>query len=220
MRQLGLSGPSPGAADATNYFSVGGGATESISFATEQNAFGLYWGSVDSYNTISFYDGFKLVASYSGANIAPLLSSGNQGSFTSNGYVEFSGLGDFNKVVLASTSNAFEFDNVSAGAIHSKLSASVSGTLSVHDADIGDSLTALVTGNGTVQFTGADGSTHVPNGVNILALIDSHDVTFDTATSNGGTQVLDWIFRVLSDEIPISLERLLQLPVFQQRVRG
>jgi VCBS repeat-containing protein len=194
-------GPLPGAADTTNYFSVGGGATETISFATEQNAFGLYWGSVDSYNTISFYDGLKLVASYSGANVAPLLSNGNQGSFASNGYVEFSGLGQFNKVVLGSTSNAFELDNVSAGAIHSTISASVSGTLSVHDADIGDTLTASVIENGTAQFTGANHSTQLPNGVNISALLDSHDITFDTVQSNGGTAVLDWTYHPTSSNL-------------------
>ena len=49
--------------------------------------------------------------------LSPLFPNGNQGSFASNGYVEFSGLHSFNKVVLASTSNAFEIDNISAGYI-------------------------------------------------------------------------------------------------------
>ncbi len=187
-------GPLPGAPDTTNYFSVGGGGTETITFGSEQNAFGLYWGSVDSYNTISFYDGMKLVASYSGANVSPLFSDGNQGSFASNGYVQFSGLAQFNKVVLQSSSNAFEVDNISSGAIHSKLSASVSGTLSAHDADIGDTLTAFVTGNGTVQFTGANGSHQLPAGANVAPLIDANDVTFDSVQSDGGTDVLHWTY--------------------------
>ena len=83
----------------------------------QKNAFGLYWGSLNSYNTIKFYDGATLVASYTGADISPLFPNGNQGSFVSNGYVEFSGLHYFNKVVLGSTSNAFEIDNISAGTI-------------------------------------------------------------------------------------------------------
>jgi VCBS repeat-containing protein len=194
-------GPLPGTPDTTNYFSVGGGGTETITFGSEQNAFGLYWGSVDTYNTISFYDGMKLVASYTGANVAPLLSNGNTGSFTSNGYVEFSGLAQFNKVVLQSTSNAFEVDNISSGAIHSKLSASVSGTLSAHDADVGDTLTAFVIGNGAIQFTGADGSHQLPAGANIAPLIDAHDVTFDSVPSDGGMDVLHWSYHPTNPDL-------------------
>ncbi len=100
----------------------------------------------------------------------------------------------FDKVVLSSTSNAFEIDNISAGTIHSQLAAPVSGTLSVLDLDIGDTLTASVTGNATVAFKGADGSTHLPNGTNIAALIDAHDVTFDTVQSDGGTEILHWTY--------------------------
>jgi len=190
-------GPLPGAVDATNYLSVGGGGAETITFGAEQNAFGLYWGSVDSYNMVSFYDGTKLVASYSGADVAPLFSDGNQDSFSSNGYVEFSGLGQFNKVVLTSSASAFEIDNVSAGTLaqpHAGLAAPVAGTLSVHDADIGDALTASVTGNAIIEFIGADGSTHLPDGVDVAALIDAHDLTFDTVQSTGGTDVLHWSY--------------------------
>ena len=112
-------GPSPGHADDTNYLSIGAGGTETITFASHQNAFGLYWGSVDPYNTLKFYDGLTLVASYTGADISPLFATGNQGSFNANGYVEFSGLHSFDKVVLGSTSNAFEVDNISAGTVPS-----------------------------------------------------------------------------------------------------
>ncbi|MBX9647849.1 MAG: VCBS domain-containing protein, partial [Xanthobacteraceae bacterium] len=194
-------GPLPGAPDTTNYLTVGGGGVETITFASEQNAFGLYWGSVDSYNSISFYDGSTLVGSYTGASVAPLFADGNQGSFASNGYVQFSGLAEFNKVVLQSSSNAFEIDNISSGAIHSKLSASVSGTLSVHDADIGDTLTGFVIGNGTVQFTGANGSHQLPNGANVAALIDAQDVTFDSVQSDGGTDVLHWTYHPTNPDL-------------------
>ena len=128
-------GPAPGHQDTTNYLSIGGNGTETITFASPKNAFGLYWGSLDSYNTIKFYDGATLVASYTGADISPLFPNGNQGSFVSNGYVEFSGLHSFNKVVLGSTSNAFEIDNISAGTIPTAALAPISGTLSVHDAE-------------------------------------------------------------------------------------
>ena len=171
--------------------SIGGNGTETITFASAKNAFGLYWGSLDSYNTIKFYDGATLVASYTGADISPLFPNGNQGSFVSNGYVEFSGLHSFNKVVLGSTSNAFEIDNISAGTIPATALPPITGTLSVHDADIGDTLTAFVTGNATIDY---NGSTTVPGGIDISALLAAGDVTFDSMLSNGGTAVLQWTY--------------------------
>ena len=184
-------GPSPGGQDTTKYLSIGGKGTETITFASEKNAFGLYWGSVDPYNSIKFYDGATLVASYTGADISPLFPNGNQGSFASNGYVEFSGLHSFNKVVLASSSNAFEIDNISAGYIPPAPLKPVTGTLSVNDADIGDTLTAFVTGNATVEY---NGSTTLPGNIDVSALIAAGDVTFDSMLSNGGTAVLQWTY--------------------------
>jgi VCBS repeat-containing protein len=189
-------GPLPGNQDTTHYLSIGANGSETITFASEMNAFGLYWGSLDSYNSIKFYDGTTLVASYTGDQISPLFPTGDQGSFSSNGYVEFSGLHAFNKVVLSSTSNAFEIDNISAGYIPPPgLSAPIKGTLSVHDADIGDTLTAFVTGNATIEY---NGSTSVPGNIDISALLDAADVTFDSATSNGGTVVLNWTYQPIN----------------------
>ncbi len=62
-------GPSPGHADGTNYLSIGAHGQETIAFDSVQNTFGLYWGSVDSYNTIGFYKGTQLIASYSGSDL-------------------------------------------------------------------------------------------------------------------------------------------------------
>ena len=185
-------GPGPGSPDTTNYLSIGAGSSETITFTQEYNAFGLYWGSVDTYNTIKFYDGATLVASFTGADVSPLLANGNQGSFASNGYVEFVLSHDFNKVVLSSSSNAFEIDNISAGnvpASHAVLEGTVSGTMSVHDPDVGDTLTGLVTGNATVLY---NNSTTLPNGVDISDLIKAGNITFDSVQSDGGTSVLHW----------------------------
>jgi VCBS repeat-containing protein len=184
-------GPLPGSEDATNYLSIGGGGTETITFASSENAFGLYWGSLDSYNMIEFYDGTTLVASFTGNDISPLFASGNQASFISNGYVEFLGIAPFDKVVLESAANAFEIDNISAGAIHAQLATPISGTLSVNDADIGDALTASVIGNATVEY---NGSTTLPGNVSADALAAASAITFDTVTSNGGTEVLNWTY--------------------------
>ncbi|MES2196038.1 MAG: VCBS domain-containing protein [Pseudomonadota bacterium] len=182
-------GPLPGGVDTTNYLSIGGGSTETITFIADQNAFGLYWGSVDSYNAIAFYHGTTLVASYSGANVTPLFADGNQGSFSSNGYVQFLGLGSFDRVVLSSSSNAFEIDNISAGSVHAQLAAPISGTIAVSDADIGDTLTASVVGNGVVQY---NGSSALP--ANLSALTAASAVTFDSVQSDGGTQLLHWSY--------------------------
>ncbi|WP_426529214.1 VCBS domain-containing protein [Bradyrhizobium sp. McL0615] len=192
-------GPLPGARDTTNYLSIGGNSHETITFASEKNSFGLYWGSLDSYNTIKFYDGTTLVASYTGNDILPLFPTGNQGSFASNGYVEFTGLHPFTKVELGSSGNAFEIDNISAGNIPPPgLSEPIKGTLSVHDADIGDALTAFVTGNATIEY---NGSSSVPGNIDISALVNAADVTFDTASSNGGTVALNWTYHPINADL-------------------
>jgi VCBS repeat-containing protein len=183
-------GPFPGSADTTNYLSINQ-ATETITFAHEEDSFGLYVGSLDSFNMIKFFDGTTLVASYTGADLSPLVANGSTNSFTSAGYVEFSGLGPFDKVVLQSTSNSFEIDNVSAGFIHPQLAAPIAGTLSVSDADIGDTLTASVTGNATIEY---NGSTTLPANADIDALVAASNIKFDSVTSNGGTEVLDWTY--------------------------
>jgi VCBS repeat-containing protein len=186
--------PFMGHADTTNYLSIGAHSSETIAFASEQNEFGLYWGSADSFNTISFYDGNHLVASYSGTDVAPLLANGNQGSFASNGYVEFSDLAPFDKVVLASGSNAFEVDNISSGFVsdsHIHLADPITGTLTVSDADIGDTLPASVTGNAVAEY---NGSTTLPSDVNVSALIDSGAIKFETVQTTGGQDVLDWTY--------------------------
>ena len=184
-------GPLPGTADDTNYLSIGGGATETITFATPENSFGLYWGSVDASNTIDFYNGTTLVAHYTGADVSPLFSDGNQGSFSSNGYVEFSGLEPFNKVVLGSGTNSFEIDNISAGTVHAQLADPVAGTLTVDEPNLGDELTALVTGDAKIEY---NGSTNLPTGVDFSSLIAAGNIKFDSVVSDGAPQILNWTY--------------------------
>jgi len=101
--------------DTTNYLAVLGGGSETIAYSKPQDRFGLYWGSVDSYNSISFYKNSVLVASFSGSDISPLIPNGGQADDSSNRYVVFGGL-SFDRVVLASSQNSFEVDNISASA--------------------------------------------------------------------------------------------------------
>lgn len=79
---------------------------------TTANYFGLYWGSVDTYNSIQFYLDNALVASFGGSLIAPP-ADGNQTSSATNRYVNFLfTAGDkFDSVRLTSTGYAFESDN-------------------------------------------------------------------------------------------------------------
>jgi hypothetical protein len=102
--------------DATNYLAVLGSGSEQIAFSGLETSFGLYWGSVDTYNSLTFYNGNTAVATISGADVAPpLAANGGQTDFASNGYVLISALPQFDRVVAASSSNSFEFDNVVAG---------------------------------------------------------------------------------------------------------
>jgi hypothetical protein len=104
----------PSVADTTQYEAVTG--TQTINFASTHNYLGLWWGSIDTYNSISFYNGSNLVKTFIGSDIG----SDPYGSWTSpsaNMYVNFVGMSDFNKIVLTSGSPAFEFDNLAVNNI-------------------------------------------------------------------------------------------------------
>lgn len=88
--------------------------TQSAIFTLGASAdyFGLFWGSIDSYNFISFYLGTNLVASYSGSDIVGQFADGNQLSFNSNRYINFNfGSESYDSVKLSSNGFAFESDN-------------------------------------------------------------------------------------------------------------
>ena len=102
----------------TQYLSIPnasiGGNTATLVLGTLSDYFGLYWGSVDTYNAISFYrTGYAApVASYTGSQLGDLIANGDQGSATSNRFVNFLfGNDRFDTVVLSSSSYAFESDN-------------------------------------------------------------------------------------------------------------
>jgi len=74
------------------------------------NYFGLLWGSIDDYNTISFLNGGSEVASFTGTDIAEP-ANGNQTAPSTNTYVNFFYLPTFDGVLFSSTNWAFESDN-------------------------------------------------------------------------------------------------------------
>jgi hypothetical protein len=99
--------------DNTNYMAIIAGRSETIAFNAAQSSFGLLWGSIDSYNTIQFFNGSTPVTTViNGGQLGfPINANGDQSSPDSNRYITFSGF-DFTSVVLGSSQNSFEFDNI------------------------------------------------------------------------------------------------------------
>lgn len=101
--------------DSTNYLTLGGTnepGPVTLQFTKLMDYFGLYWGSVDRYNSIDFYNGATQVGHFTGLD-ALNPASGDQGVGGSV-YANFlaSGLGDsFDKIVMSSSQAAFETDN-------------------------------------------------------------------------------------------------------------
>ncbi|PZU92175.1 MAG: hypothetical protein DCE90_18730 [Pseudanabaena sp.] len=107
----------------TPYLSLPTNKSAVISFGGLVDYFGLYWGSVDTYNSVEFKKGGVSLATFGGQQIANLvqskfnLPSPQFASWTSNFtnvYVDFfagSEAKQFDTVVLKSTGIAFETDN-------------------------------------------------------------------------------------------------------------
>jgi len=72
---------------------------------------GLWWGSVDTYNTLSFFNGATKVAEFTGADI--LLPANG----TISTYVNFLDMPAFDSFAMTSTHYAFEADNIAVSAV-------------------------------------------------------------------------------------------------------
>ena len=85
-------------------------------FDLPENYFGLYWGSIDAYNSISFSNDGAQIATFSGSDIvsiAGLVADGNQHLASSNRYINFfTNSSFFNEVVLSTSGFGFEVDNI------------------------------------------------------------------------------------------------------------
>jgi hypothetical protein len=119
------------AGDTTQYLTVrpfvsspSGVAAETVTFGGNKfSAVGLYWGSMDTYNSILFFLGNTLIDSVTGAQAAaaiipPAVATGDQASDANNRYVIISNLlagGFFDAIVLTSSQNSFELDNLAWG---------------------------------------------------------------------------------------------------------
>ena len=107
--------------DDTHYLTVPlNGSTGSATLALAQplTSLSLYWGSIDTYNTISFADaGGNSLGSFTGADIPPAPADGSQGNALNNRRVNFDfGGSSASSVTFASGNKAFEVDNI-AGSV-------------------------------------------------------------------------------------------------------
>lgn len=103
-------------ADATIYVTAGGIANppSSVTFAfdTDELFFGLLWGSIDAYNTLSFYDeNGQFIDSITGTDV-DAAANGDQNQ-PGTYYVNILSDTPFRKVVATSSQHAFEIDNIS-----------------------------------------------------------------------------------------------------------
>ena len=104
------------AGDATPYLSVAyplSSGSMAATLGSSYNYFGLYWGSMDDYNTLKFFNGGEQIASITGSDvIASSLLLGNQMSAGSNRYVNFT-FNDitYNRIEFSTSQYAFESDN-------------------------------------------------------------------------------------------------------------
>jgi hypothetical protein len=118
------------AADATNYLTIpvypATTGSASIDFGSTHNYLGLFWGSMDTYNSIDFLNNGSVVASYTGSYLANP-ADGNQSAPGTNVYVNFMDMPWFDQVVFSSTQFAFEIDNVAVG--HSPAAVPVPGSM-------------------------------------------------------------------------------------------
>jgi fibronectin-binding autotransporter adhesin len=100
-----------------NYIVADSSSAITITFKTAENYFGLLWGSMDPTNTITFYNGTTVIASYTGMQLS---SDGSGASLypSSASYINFSAASvakDFTKIVLSDSSQFFEVDNLATG---------------------------------------------------------------------------------------------------------
>jgi hypothetical protein len=92
--------------DANNYMAILGGRSETVDYATLKSGLAFYWGSMDSFNSVTLHNGAQSVTIF-----APAPANGDQFAGATNKFMEITGF-DFSSVVFSSQNNSFEFDNV------------------------------------------------------------------------------------------------------------
>lgn len=95
----------------------GGGGSATLSFSTPQNYLGLFWGTVDADNCLTFYDSANnLIGKAFGADVPGAPFSGINNAFDTL-YVNITSTTAFSSVVATCPVNSFEFDDVAYGMV-------------------------------------------------------------------------------------------------------
>ena len=97
----------------------GSQATVSVSLGGLYNYLGLWWGSIDTYNTLGFYRDGELLGEITGTQILSLTGgvSGNRTAYGSNRYVNIYTDGLFDRFDMTSSERAFEADNIAVARV-------------------------------------------------------------------------------------------------------
>ena len=109
-------GPSGGTqangVDETTYIAADGAGSVTLQFPTLETYLGILWGSVDGYNSLSFYNGAALIGTVTGSDV--MASPGGDQGANGTAYVNINATGGsaFDRVVATSGGNSFEFDDV------------------------------------------------------------------------------------------------------------
>ncbi len=101
------SGPTTG-----NYFAAEPKGGITVGYSTRQQYFGVQWGSVDSYNTLSFYQGDTLVEQLTGKTVTTNPNGARDGTNSYWVNLNFGAKSGFDSVVFTSSNPAFEFNVV------------------------------------------------------------------------------------------------------------
>ena len=101
--------------DTTQYLTTGfdnsgpSTKTETVNFGKTYGKLGLYWGSIDAYNTLTFSLGGVTVGTFTGNSLMPAPDG------ATSKYANFSG--SFDSISFMTTQPAFEVDNVAVGGV-------------------------------------------------------------------------------------------------------
>ena len=158
--------------DNSQYVAVCGG-TATLSFSTLQNYLGLLWGSVDTVNSLTFYDSSNnVIGTVTGTDIlglnTNLVTTDEALSPNGTAYVNITSTTPFSRVVASNPGAAFEIDDVAyAGGF----------AYPFNYTDNGDG-TATITG-----YTGSGGDVTIPSTINGLSVTSIGDDVFNGCTN-------------------------------------
>ncbi len=104
--------------DTSQYLAVRQGQTATLAVKPGIQSLSLYWGSIDAFNVISFYNGATLIESFTGNQIPVAPADGSQGNQLNNRRVNFAFDGvPVTSVTFYTPRNAFEIDDVAVGSV-------------------------------------------------------------------------------------------------------